>query len=244
MNAIGPPSSGASGRLDPTSRARLVLVASALATAALYVLPFGQVVAWPLLLVSTLAHELGHGIAAVLVGGRFEALRMWSDGSGLAVWSGDAGRFERAFVAAGGLVGPALAAAACFLAGRRPRGARASLLVVAACLLVAALLVVRTPFGFVFVLALAGALLLVAIFGGDGASQAALVFLAVQLALSVFSRGDYLFSSGATTAAGVGASDVAQIAAALILPYWFWGALCGGISVAVLVLGVVVYWKR
>lgn len=238
------PTTGAPRRLDPTSRARLVLVASALLTIGLYVVPYGHVFAWPLVLVSTLAHELGHGVAALLVGGRFEALRMWADGSGMAIWSGDPGRLARAFVAAGGLVGPAVAAAACFLAGRRPRGARTCLLLVAAALLVAALLVVRSLFGFVFVLALAGALLLVATRGGDGLSQATLVFLAVQLALSVFSRGDYLFMRAATTAEGVAASDVAQIAAALLLPYWFWGAACGAFSVAVLVLGVVVFWKR
>jgi hypothetical protein len=238
------PTNGASRRLDPTSRARLVLVASAVLTIALYVVPYGHVLAWPLILVSTLAHELGHGVAALLVGGRFEALRMWADGSGMAIWSGDPGRLARAFVAAGGLVGPAIAAAACFVAGRRPRGARTCLLLVAAALLVAVLLVVRSLFGFVFVLALAGVLLLVATRGGDGLSQATLVFLAVQLALSVFSRGDYLFVRAATTAEGVAASDVAQIAAALLLPYWFWGAVCGAFSVAVLVLGVVVFWKR
>lgn len=238
------PSSGAPRRLDQTSQARFVLVASALVTAAVYLLPFGHMVTWPLLLVSTLAHELGHGVAALLVGGRFEALRMWADGSGMAIWSGDPGRLARAFVAAGGLVGPAVVAAACFLAGRRPRGARACLLAGAALLVLAALLVVRSLFGFVFVLLLATVLFLVAIWGGDGASQATLVFLAVQLALSVFSRGDYLFMKAATTAEGVAASDVAQIAAALLLPYWVWGAVCGAFSVAVLVLGVVVFWKR
>lgn len=234
---------GARRHLDPTSKARLVLVASALLTVGLYALPAGRLLAWPLLLVSTLAHEMGHGLAALLVGGRFEALRMWADGSGMAVWSGDPGPLARAFVAAGGLVGPAIAAAACFLAGRRPRGARTCLLLVAAGLLVADLLVVRTLFGFAFVLALAGVLLL-ASRGGDATSQAVLVFLAVQLALSVFSRGDYLFTRAATTAEGVAASDVAQIAAALFLPYWFWGAVCGAFSVAVLALGLVVYWKR
>jgi membrane-associated phospholipid phosphatase len=65
-----------------------------------------------------------------------------------------------------------------------------------------------------------------------------LVFLAVQLSLSVFSRGDYLFSEVARTGSGDFPSDVANMADALFLPYWFWGATCGAFSVAVLVVGL------
>ena len=37
---------------------------------------------------------------------------------------------------------------------------------------------------------------------------------------------------------GVGPSDVAQMTEALWLPYWFWGFVCGAISVAVLMTGM------
>jgi membrane-associated phospholipid phosphatase len=67
------------------------------------------------------------------------------------------------------------------------------------------------------------------------------VFLAVQLALSVFSRGDYLFTDVARTGEGTFPSDVANMSSALFLPYWFWGALCGAFSVAVLALGLRAY---
>ena len=60
---------------------------------------------------------------------------------------------------------------------------------------------------------------------------------------SVFARGDYLFTPVAETAGGAMPSDVGQIAAALVLPYWFWGAVCGGISVLVLGYGVRSYWR-
>jgi hypothetical protein len=51
------------------------------------------------------------------------------------------------------------------------------------------------------------------------------------MALSVFSRADYLFMREAVTAQGVGLSDTSQIAQALYLPYWFWGALIAGLSI-------------
>ena len=65
-------------------------------------------------------------------------------------------------------------------------------------------------------------------------AQVALALMAVQLSLSVFSRADYLF----TESAGTGPSDVAQMADALLLPYWFWGFVCGAFSVFVLVVGI------
>jgi hypothetical protein len=60
----------------------------------------------------------------------------------------------------------------------------------------------------------------------------------VQLALSVFSRSDYLFTDTARTATGSMPSDVAHISEALFLPYWVWGLVTGGISIAVLVGGM------
>ena len=58
------------------------------------------------------------------------------------------------------------------------------------------------------------------------------------MSLSVFSRGDYLFKPAAKTTAGLMPSDTAQIAAALFLPYWFWGALIGALSLAILGCGL------
>ena len=146
-------------------------------------------------------------------------------------------------VAAGGLVGPAVAAAIGFAVGRTVRGARGALLAGAAILALALLLVVRNLFGAVFVVVILLACYFVASKATGEVAQLLLVFLAVQLALSVFSRGDYLFTPVAETAAGSMPSDVGQIAAVLILPYWFWGLACGALSVAVLAYGLKAYWR-
>jgi len=229
--------------LTHTQRARLVLVVSVALTAVLYLVPYGTYLAYPLMLLSTLAHELGHGVTALLVGGGFDRLEVYADGSGVAYWSGRGGGLTRAVVAAGGLVGPAVVAAIGFAAGRTLRGARAALRVFAALLVLALLLVVRNAFGAVFVAVVIAVCLLAARRRAGDVAQLTLVFLAVQLALSVYSRGDYLFTPVAHTAGGTMPSDVGVIAAALVLPYWFWGALCGAVSVLVLVYGVRVYWR-
>ncbi len=230
-------------QLQPSEQARLVLAVSGLVTAALYLIPKGRYLAYPLMLLSTLAHEMGHGVAAILVGGRFERFEMWADGSGLATWSGSSGRLDLALVAAGGLVGPSVLAALGFVAGRTAKGSRTALWVCVVILLFTLVLVVRNLFGAVFVGAVLLLCWLAARRGSDEVAQLVLVFLAVQLALSVFSRGDYLFVPVAQTSEGAMPSDVGQMAAALFLPYWFWGAVCGAFSIAVLFLGLRFYWR-
>lgn len=219
-------------------RAQQVLLASVVGTLLLYLIPYGGYIAYPLLLLSTVAHETGHGLAAVFVGADFEALRVWANGAGVATWSGRVGRVGQAWIAAGGLIGPAVAAAIGFLLGRDPRYARGALWVGTAALVVLDLWVVRNLFGFFFVAVLAVILALIAARGTPGFAQGAIVFLAVQLALSVYSRGDYLFTRSVETTMGPMPSDVTQMARALWLPYWFWGGLCGLLSLAVVGLGL------
>ena len=221
-----------------SDRAGLVLASTAVITAILYLVPGLRVLAWPLRLLSTVAHEMGHGVAAILVGGRFEALLMWSDGSGVATWTAHTGRLAYAAIAAGGLIGPALAAGLCLVTGRTAKGARITLVVLGGGLLIADLLLVRTVFGAAFVAILGLVLLASGLARTPWLAQSVLLFVAVQLALSVFSRADYLFTPVATTGRGTMPSDVARIAEALILPYWFWGGCCGLLSVAILVVAL------
>lgn len=90
-------------------------------------------------------------------------------------------------------------------------------MILGAGLLLVALFLVRNAFGLWFTALLAAACFVVAL-RAPRLSQGFVVFLAVQLALAVYSRGDYLFTKTAVTAAGAGPSDVAVIAGALFLP--------------------------
>lgn len=228
-------------RSDPgtvATRARLTLFLSVAITAALYLVPYGHYVAYPLLLISTLVHELGHGVAGMLAGGSFERFVMFADGSGTAFTSGSFSGLERAFIAAGGLVGPALGAVFCLVFARRASTARYCLAAMGVLLLLAELLVVRNGFGLLFVGIMAAVCLFLAFKAGPQLVQLALVFLGVQLALSVYSRSDYLFTRVAETATGTSPSDAQAMADAIgIGPYWFWGGLCGAFSLLVLVVG-------
>ena len=220
--------------MSKKNKAPWILAGAIVGTLALYVAPYGRYVAYPLLLLSTYAHEMGHGLTALLVGGTFESLVIFADGSGVAYLGIPDSRLARAATSAGGLVGPALLAAVFFWLAKRPKTAHAGLMIFGVASLVALVLVVRNPVGWFLVGALGAGSVVLAVKSSPHAAQVVLAFMAVQLSLSVFSRGDYLF----TQSTGVGPSDVAQIAEALWLPYWFWGFVCGAISVAVLMTGM------
>ena len=232
---------------DNTDRERSALVALALAvaaTVALYVVPFGYYIAYPLVLISTFVHEMGHGIAGILVGARFDEFVMYSDASGSARISGGTGRLASAFIAAGGLVGPSVAAALLFGLCTRTNLARIGLWAVGIVALVSCLWVVRNVFSWIFVGSLGALAVFLAIKAKPRVAQWALAFLAVQLTLSVYSRADYLFTSVAQTATGQAPSDVAVISDALFLPYWFWGGVCAALSLVVLGAGLYIFWRR
>ncbi len=222
-----------------------MLVVSCAITLALYLLPFGGTLSRPFVLLSTLVHELGHGLTSLLLGGSFRRLNMWSSGAGVAELDTTGfGRLRQALTLAGGLVGPAVAAALFFTLGRTGSGARACLLGLGVLLLICEVLVVRNLFGWAFTGLVAAACLFTALRCTPAAAQLAVVFVAVQLSLSVFSRADYLFTRTASNPNGRFPSDVESMAQLLWLPYWFWGLLCGTFSIAVLGWGLRIFWQR
>ena len=101
------------------------------------------------------------------------------------------------------------------------------------------LLWTRTVFGWAFGAALAAGCLFVALRAKPAAAQAMLVFLAVQLALSVYTGSGYLFTREAKIQGGyAGPSDTEIMSQSLGLPYWFWGIACAVFSAAALFWGL------
>jgi hypothetical protein len=206
--------------------------------------PYGPQALYPLTLLATFAHEMGHGLAALLVGGEFDRLSLHADGSGLAEWRGEGGRLARATVAAGGLLGPTIAGVALLLLAGSTRRARVLLWVFAAALTLCVAIWVRNAFGIVFLLAAAAALAAAGRWLGDSGAAFLLHLLAAVLCLSWFRDLDYMFSGSAVVAGVARPSDSAVIAEALWLPFWFWGALVAALSLAFLVFGLWIVQRR
>jgi hypothetical protein len=195
-------------------------------------------IARPLIWLGTLFHELGHGLAAIVLGGDLVQLAIYPDGSGVAMHRGAYSAIERALIAAAGPLGAPLAGLAFFMALGHRHAARLLLAALALFLALTLLLWVRNLFALGFIAALVLGLVLVAWRGDDRVVLAMTAFVAVEMSLSAFTRVDYLFSAGAVTGAGTLPSDTAQIAQALGLPHWFWGGLLALVSVGIVGLGL------
>jgi Na+(H+)/acetate symporter ActP len=131
--------------------------------------------------------------------------------------------------------------------GLRARLARWGLGAAGAFFAISLIFWVRGAFGIFFVSLVAAACLGIALRAKDETARVALLFFATQLALSVYSRGDYLFEDyvdGQMSDGKPTASDVQHMADAIGGPYWFWGLVCAAFSAAVLLVAAWLYVKE
>ena len=239
-------------------KGKVACIVASCAAIGLYFVPYGWYVLYPFMLIYTFVHEMGHGVAAEIVGGDFVNFKMWLDGSGVASSMLPHSRLGNAFVAFGGLIAPAIWAMIFLMLGRSKKLSRIGLYLCSAICVASLILVVRNIFGVVFV-SLCGLVSFgiaymcrprgknetgnVSVLRDSAVPQYTMLFLAMTLCTCVFTRGDYLFTDVAQTAQGPAPSDVGQIAENLFLPYWFWGGLIAAISLAVLAFGMWAFFK-
>ena len=210
------------------SNSRLLgLLLAALVTVALWQLPFGNFVLYPFTILATWFHEMGHGLTAIFLGGRFEKLMVFSNGSGLAYHSGHLalGTLGRALVSAGGLMGPPIAGAGLLLASRHRKSARLALFALGLLLLLSTLIWVRSFYGWLMLPLLGFVILYLSLESNGRLQMLSAQFLGVQACISSYQHLDYLFSHSATIGGRMMLSDTGRIALLLVLPHWFWGGL-------------------
>lgn len=227
----------------PRRQAAIALIGSVAITLAMFLIPSPQHTWWllaPFRWLHIYVHEFGHGIAALIAGGQFDRFEMFTY-SGVA-HTITSGALAQAFVCAGGLCGPAMVGGVFLGVGRHARLAQIALLVFGAFMAVSLALWTRTAFGWGFGAVVAALAIGVALVARPAIAQAVLVFLGVQLALSVYTGGGYLFTQRVTIQNGMtNPSDTEQMSNALGGPYWLWGAMCAAFSVAVLLAGLWMY---
>jgi hypothetical protein len=212
-----------------------LLLGAAIATVVIWQLPFGHLALYPFTILSTWFHEMGHGLTALLLGGQFQQLELFANGSGVATHSGLVwgGRLGQALVAAGGPLGPAVAGSGLILAGQGRQRSRWALMALGGALLLS-LIWVRTLFGWIAVMAWSATILAIAYSGSAWLTSFAVPFLGVQACISTYNQLNYLFTRQAVMGGQLILSDSGQMAQYLLLPYWFWGGLLGLLSLGLL----------
>lgn len=204
---------------------------------------WGGTAIYPFRLFATWAHEMGHGIGALVTGNNFQELEIYQSLGGQALIGGADG-FSQVIVSSFGLLGPAVLGALVLVAGSRVATAPYVLGALGVTVALSALIWIRNSFGFFSMLAIALALGLIARFAPPIARVAMTQLLAIQLALAAWSSRDYLFIKGFQRDGQFFDSDTQNIADELFLPYWFWGGLVGAISILVVVGAFWMAWLR
>ena len=210
------------------------LVGAAIATAILWQIPSGDYILYPFTILATWFHEMGHGLMALVLGGQFQKLQIFSNGSGVASYAirTSLGPIGPGLVAAAGPMGPPLAGAALILASRSFTTASLSLKILGGFLLLSTLIWVRSWFGLVTIPLLGLVILGISLKAPRWMQGVAIQFLGVQACVTTYHQLDYLFSY---TAGPLGLSDTAQMQRYLLLPYWFWGGLMAIASLLILI---------
>ncbi|MEA5596048.1 M50 family metallopeptidase [Rivularia sp. UHCC 0363] len=217
------------------------LIGAAVATIALWQIPYGGYILYPFSILATWFHEMGHGLAAILLGGDFRQLQIFANGSGFAQYSSRFGPIGRAFVAAAGPMGPPIAGGMLILASRSFKTASLSLKILGGVLLLSVLIWVRSLFG-ITVISLLGLIILgIGLKANRWFQGFSIQFLGVQACISTYHQLDYLFTR---TAGPLGVSDTGQIQQQLFLPYWFWGGIMAIASLVILVQSLRMAYKQ
>lgn len=182
----------------------------------LFVVFFESPLLFPFRLFVVFLHEISHGIAAVLTGGRVLSIAISPNEGGVCVTRGG----WPFLVLNAGYLGSLLFGALFLLLGTRRRNARPVIAALGLFTLLAAAIYVRSLFGFVYCLAAGIAFLLVAIKLAPGASEVLLAAVGAMSALYAVAdvASDVVFRHSA-------ASDAAALARATGIPAVAWGVV-------------------
>ncbi len=210
------------------------LIGAAIVTIALWQIPGGNYILYPFTILATWFHEMTHGLMALLLGGKFEKLIIFPNGSGIAYYSGPLflEPISSVLVASAGPMGPPLAGAGLIMASRNPKASSMILKFLGIFLLFSALVWVRSIFGFIAILVMGAIVLGISFMRSQEMRNFAVQFLGVQACVATYFQIDYLFSY---SAGPLGISDTGRIQQILLLPYWFWGALMAAGSIFILI---------
>ena len=224
-----------------------ILVAALLVFVVSSWVPFGHEALYPLTLFTTWVHEMGHGLTALVMGGRFDSLEIFGNASGVAHCSAGWG-WHHSIVALGGLLAPPIVGTVLLAFVHGPRRARVALAVLAGALVLSLVIYVRSAAGLV-AMPVVAALLGWAAWRGFAEHPERRVLLVqvlgVMLAIDTLTRMvSYVFEDSVVVDGVRSPSDIHNVAEGFGGHYLLWGLAVTAVAVGLLALGVWWAWGR
>lgn len=220
-----------------SSHRLLLLIAGVIVVALYQFIPYGRYLLYPVMILSTWVHEMGHGIAAIVSGGIFKNLHLFSDGSGVA-YTIVLSKWQVSLVAAGGLLAPPIVGAFLLIFARFVP--RMTLWVFVGVIALGSVIWLDKASSSSFLILLTWLVLVgLAVVGTRSLQRFAVQFVAVVLATDTVTRGvSYLFSTNAQVDGSSHPSDIIHVAQALPGPYQLWAAVLASMSLLILLAGL------
>ncbi len=207
------------------SNGLLVLILAALLFMLLNRVPYGQLIQWPFVIVTTFVHEMGHGVAAIFSGGKLLSIELYQNASGLARTQTLPG-WRQALIAAGGLLAPSILGGLFIVAGKSRAASSRALLIFSIFILISCILWLRSGFGLIIMVPMGAGFLLIARKGSTTLQHFVIQFIGVHMLVDTFTRTlRYLFTSSVNVGGAQRHSDSAVIAQHLIGGQLFWACV-------------------
>ena len=187
----------------------------------------------PFAFLSTWAHELGHGMGAVITGGHFDHMIITNNFSGLA-HTAVFGEAERIVVILGGLLGPAIAGGLLLMAVRGLNLNRVALYIMSALLFATAIFWAGDNFTRLGTLILGGFILMIAVKGTPSICRFLALIIAISLCLSAVTRLDYFFMKNGDIDGQLHTSDTGALADIIGGGHMLWAILLSALSLFIL----------
>lgn len=187
---------------------------------------------------------MGHGMAAVLMGGGVKKLIIYQNGGGLAyTWTGGGQTWKRVFVSSSGYTGTALLGSVMLLFRRARRGPTFGLIALGLAMLISTAAIIRNQFGMIVVPIIGLIILLSALLLPAEALSCLYSFLAATCSLNAFDTIEDLFRMEGVGDAGDWEDQTVSSDAHTVAKLWggshvFYAGLWLSIAIVFLLIGL------
>lgn len=191
------------------------------------------VIGMPFVLLSTWAHELGHGLGAMITGGHFAHMRLSPDFGGVAHTS-TSSDFGRVIVLLGGLLGPYLAGAFLLILSRGFNRSRFALVLLCIGIFLTVVFWSANMFTRLTLLGIGVAIAAIAYRSPAKVQSIFAHIVAIAFCMNAVTRFDYFFAAKAVVGTSNGQSDTSALTDIIGGPHLLWGLLLSATSLFIL----------